>query len=310
MFLELHRTDERIVPVKVTVVPDRSAPRSARGVWVLAHDLSEQMEYQRALAENERLVRRSEVLAGTGTFVVDAAASVMQWSPGMYTIFGVAPGAFEPSILAQLELVHPEDRHQVQEAFHAALGKGRSTELDHGVLRSDGSLGWVFLAIEPAQDAAGHDIGASGVCQDVTERKLAESTVRDALERERSATEELRRLDRVKEGFLATVSHELRTPLTAILGFASLLRQSCPDHDQLVAPIERNAYDMHQMVERILDYSRLEAGRVAIEPRPIGSPGSWNNCSRRWRAALSRWTFLRTWLSGPTRRPWKGFSSI
>ncbi|HVE24870.1 MAG TPA: ATP-binding protein [Sporichthya sp.] len=269
LFLELHRTDGRTVPVMITLAPDRSAAGAGGGSWVIAHDLTEQGEYQRALAENERRVRRSEVLAGTGTFVVDAAASVVQWSPGMYTIFGVAPGDFEPSIYGHLELVHPADRRNVEQAFHIALRGGRSTELDHGVLRNDGSVGWVFLAIEPTHDASGHEIGASGVCQDVTQRKLAESTMRDALERERSAAEELRQLDRVKEGFLATVSHELRTPLTAILGFASLLRDSCPDHDQLLAPIERNASDMHQMVERILDYSRLEAGRVEIEPRPV-----------------------------------------
>lgn len=270
LFLDLRGTDDRTVPVMITLTPDRSSASGGRGSWVVAHDLTEQGEYQRALAENERRVRRSEVLAGTGTFVVDAAASVVQWSPGMYTIFGVEPGQFEPSIYGHLELVHPDDRPKVEQAFRIAMGGGRSTELDHGVLRADGSVGWVFLAIEPTRDAAGHDIGASGVCQDITERKLAESTMRDALERERSAAEELRQLDRVKEGFLATVSHELRTPLTAILGFASLLRESCPEHHQLLAPIERNASDMHQMVERILDYSRLEAGRVEIEPRPVG----------------------------------------
>jgi signal transduction histidine kinase len=90
------------------------------------------------------------------------------------------------------------------------------------------------------------------------------------LEREREAGEELRRLDKAKEEFLATVSHELRTPLTAILGFSSLVRSIAVEHEHMLAPIERNALDMHQMIERLLDYSRLEAGRVAIEPRSIG----------------------------------------
>ncbi len=53
--------------------------------------------------------------------------------------------------------------------------------------------------------------------------------------------------------FLATVSHELRTPLTAILGFSALLRSTSFDQDELLEPIERNAKDMHQMVERLLD---------------------------------------------------------
>jgi PAS domain S-box-containing protein len=236
----------------------------------LARDLSEQHDWQRTLAESERRVRRSEVLAGTGSFVVDPVSSTVQWSAGMYAIFGVAPGEFEPSLEAYLDLVHGQDRDNVRAAIANTLAGRASTELDHRACRADGSVRWVFLAIEPTRAADGRVIGVSGVCQDVTVRKQADLAVRVALDRERAAIEELRRLDQAKEEFLATVSHELRTPLTAILGFSSLLRSVAVEHDQLLAPIERNAYDMHQMVERLLDYSRLEAGRVAIEPRSIG----------------------------------------
>jgi PAS domain S-box-containing protein len=263
------RSDDQRVPLVLSVARD-TADGGPGGWWVVARDLTEQHDWQRTLAEGERRVRRGEALAGTGSFVVDPAAATVQWSAGMYVIFDVVPGQFEPSLEAYLDLVHAEDRADVRAAIANALAGQSSTELDHRACLSDGSLRWVFLAIEPTCDAAGLVIGLSGVCQDITVRKRATLAMRTALDRERAAMDELRRLDRAKEEFLATVSHELRTPLTAILGFSTLARSVAPEHDPMLAPIERNALAMHHMVERLLDYSRLEAGRVAIEARSIG----------------------------------------
>ena len=208
----------------------------------------------------------------TGSFVVDGAdlGVVPQWSSRDVPDLRHRPERVAAvRCAAHLDLVHPDDRAEVRAAVEDALAGVRAAELDHRIMRPDGEIGWVFLAVEPARDAAGALLGARGVCQDVTARKQADIAVRAALERERAASHELRRLDRAKEEFLATVSHELRTPLTAILGFSSLLRGIAAEHDQLLEPIERNASDMAQMVERLLDYSRLEAGGVTIEPRSI-----------------------------------------
>jgi PAS domain S-box-containing protein len=266
---DLHQADGHLIPVLLSVSPTAAADGGFDGAWVVVRDLTEQVLAQQTLAESELRVRRSEVLAATGSFVVDRADAAVQWSHGMYAIFGVLPQDFEPSVEAHIALAHPDDRGAVEKTFEAALSGYRAAELDHRTTHPDGGVGWVFLAIEPTYDASGQVIGASGVCQEVTQRKRAEAAARAALVRERSAMEELRRLDSVKEEFLATVSHELRTPLTAILGFCALLRATCTEHEQLLEPIARNAQDMHQMVERLLDYSRLEAGRVAIETRPL-----------------------------------------
>jgi two-component system, OmpR family, phosphate regulon sensor histidine kinase PhoR len=98
-----------------------------------------------------------------------------------------------------------------------------------------------------------------------------DARVQKALETERDASERLRELDRLKDEFLATVSHEMRTPLTAISGFAELLWKS-PDHqdrDEWLKRVRANASAMGEMVEELLDYSRLEAGKVALQVRPL-----------------------------------------
>jgi signal transduction histidine kinase len=108
--------------------------------------------------------------------------------------------------------------------------------------------------------------------QDLTERRLAEERLKEALEREREAVEQLRQADRLKDEFLALVSHELRTPLAAIVGFSLALTQAGDDEEvrtEVADRIAGNAEEMRRMVERLLDFSRLQAGRVEVEPTAI-----------------------------------------
>jgi signal transduction histidine kinase len=145
-------------------------------------------------------------------------------------------------------------------------------EAEFRIVRPDGQLRWLFSRGEEVVDGSGSVIGLRGICQDVTELHEAAEAIRAAYDREREAGEQLRAADRVKDEFLATVTHELRTPLTTILGFAPLLRDPPPSVTtvDLVERIERNARDMLGMVERVLDFSRLTAGAVAVAPEDVG----------------------------------------
>jgi signal transduction histidine kinase len=81
-----------------------------------------------------------------------------------------------------------------------------------------------------------------------------------------------REANRLKEEFIATLSHELRTPLNAILGWARILRSTPPDPDKLargLEVIERNVNAQTRLIEELLDVSRIESGKLAIEARPL-----------------------------------------
>ena len=106
----------------------------------------------------------------------------------------------------------------------------------------------------------------------VTAREEALSVRDELLKREHIAREEAESANRSKDEFLATVSHELRTPLNAILGWAHMLRASQLDpttQSRALETIERNAKSQAQLIEDILDVSRIVTGKLRIDVRPV-----------------------------------------
>ncbi|MEZ4410993.1 MAG: ATP-binding protein [Polyangiales bacterium] len=130
---------------------------------------------------------------------------------------------------------------------------------------------WLTFIYQPiVEDGAVTGIFVQG--HDVTEQKLREAE-RDALyERERAARAEAEQANRLKDEFLATVSHELRTPLSAMLGWVQLLRAgSLPPErrDHALATVERNARAQAQLIEDLLDMSRILAGKLRLDVAPV-----------------------------------------
>jgi PAS domain S-box-containing protein len=118
----------------------------------------------------------------------------------------------------------------------------------------------------------GRPVAVEGIARDVTERKRVERVREELLEREQEARRELEEASRLKDEFLATVSHELRTPLTAIFGWAHMLRSESLDAEtraRAVEIIERNARSQKQLIDDILDVSRIITGKVRINIRPV-----------------------------------------
>jgi signal transduction histidine kinase/ActR/RegA family two-component response regulator len=147
----------------------------------------------------------------------------------------------------------------------------------HGVLElADGR---VFEGFSKTQVVDGRTVGRVWTFRDITEHRRAEEAARQAaeerrqlLESEQFARGEAERANSMKDEFLATVSHELRTPLNAILGWAHLLRTGSMTEAQVhqgIEVIERNARAQTQLIEDLLDMSRIISGKMRLDIQSV-----------------------------------------
>ncbi len=130
-------------------------------------------------------------------------------------------------------------------------------EIEEPQQRPDGSMNYLLTSKVPFRDPRTNEvIGIVGTYIDITERKRLEQDLQDALAAARAAAE-------AKSNFLAVVSHELRTPLSLILGPVESLRARVPEsHRGDVELVLRNAVRLKDLVDDVLDFSRLEAGKL------------------------------------------------
>jgi signal transduction histidine kinase len=129
----------------------------------------------------------------------------------------------------------------------------------------------VSIAYENARLYTEAQRHASELQLEITERKQVEQERARSLVREQQARAEAEEANRTKDEFLATLSHELRTPLSAILGWSHLVRTGKLDEIQMsraFETIERNARSQSQLIDDLLDVSRIITGKLQIELRP------------------------------------------
>ncbi|HEY9805406.1 MAG TPA: HAMP domain-containing sensor histidine kinase, partial [Candidatus Obscuribacterales bacterium] len=131
---------------------------------------------------------------------------------------------------------------------------------------------WFLITVDPVFDIQGGFTGAVYLLTDISGRKRAEAERIQLLNREQKARAEAEAANRVKDEFLATLSHELRSPLNAMLGWARLLNTRKFDEAttaRAMETIERNARSQAQLVEDLLDVSRIIQGKLRLNVRPI-----------------------------------------
>jgi PAS domain S-box-containing protein len=169
--------------------------------------------------------------------------------------------------------VHAEDVDAALSAFKAHFDARTPFELEFRLQRHDGKYRWLVNKGVPLyENPSGEFSGYIGSCIDITEFKQAALEREALLQAEQAARSEAERLGRLKDEFLATLSHELRTPLNAILGWATLLRRlepGNPDYTRGLETIERNARAQVQIINDLLDMSRIISGNVRLDVQPV-----------------------------------------
>ncbi len=171
-----------------------------------------------------------------------------------------------------IEAVHPDDVERVVRTYTSSFDARKPFSQEYRLRRHDGSYRWILVNGLPLYDPAGEFTGYIGSGVDITERKVAEDERDQLLASERAARSEAEHANRMKDEFLSGLSHELRTPLNAILGWADLLAMGKLNNDDMkqgIEVIQRNSRIQAQLIEDLLDMSRIIAGKVRLDIQRI-----------------------------------------
>ena len=232
--------------------------------------VSRMLKARRRLGEAQAQLRQSEalyrVLADNVKDVIslaDAAGACIYMSPSIEQSLGYTLD--ELYEMPTFRFIYPDDREELQRKIAALPATGGEMTAEYRIVRADGRANWVETSFTLAPQPDGKPPQIVSVARDVQSRKALEAKLIDArLEAEAAAA--------AKSDFLANMTHELRTPLNAIIGFAGLLggspRLAGEDvrHVRLIGDASATLLDL---VNSVLDFSRLDAAAVELDPAPF-----------------------------------------
>lgn len=262
---ERSRKDGRRIQVSVSLSPITGADGTIVGVATIARDITDAQQAHAAQSTLAAIVESSDdAIVGK---TLDGV--ILTWNASAERMFGYT----RDEIVGQsITMLLPPERLGEEVTIVATLRRGeRIDHFETERVRKDGRRIQVSISVSPIRDTAGRIIGAAKIARDITLRHQLEHE-RNALHaRERAAREAAEAANLAKDAFLATVSHELRTPLSPILAWASMLRQGVLDEaktKKALETIERSARSQAQLIDDLLDVSRIISGKLRIEVRP------------------------------------------
>lgn len=175
--------------------------------------------------------------------------------------------------IIDLPLSDPDHTHRYFQDDLQVFSTGKTLEIsEEPITRADGAVRFFSTIKTPVFDTAGNVVQIVAVARDITERKQVEAERMQLLNREQAARAEAETANRLKDEFLATLSHELRTPLNAMMGWTQLLHTRQFDETtthQALGTIYRNTKLLNQLIEDLLDVSRIMTGKFHLNMRPI-----------------------------------------
>ncbi|MFC3625787.1 CHASE domain-containing protein [Vogesella amnigena] len=235
-----------------------------RGFYVIVHDITpiklaqqEQARLAALLGDVLRAASELSIIAtdcdGLITIFNTGAEQMLGWTAAEMV------GKQTPAVIHVPEEVAARGRElstqggQLVEGFRAFVLQAElhgSETREWTYVRRDGSRFPVALVVTTMRDADGRISGYLGIAQDITQRQ---------------------RVERMKDEFVSTISHELRTPMNALIGLAYLLEQTPlnAEQQQLLGKLQQAGHALLSIINDVLDYSKIEAGRLEVESQPF-----------------------------------------
>ena len=265
----------RRIELSVTISPIHDGSGRIIGGSKIARDIGPQRQMVAALRESEARLRFALEVGRIGDWELDLRTGAIRRSLRHDHCFGYESLQSEWSIATLLEHVHPQDRDGVALSYRQGLLRSDDWRSEFRVVWPDQSVHWLSI-----HGSTRYDTGDSnrmlGIVLDVTEQRHAEEARLHA-QRLESENRQIQESNRSKSQFLANMSHELRSPLNAIIGFSDLLGSNGVD----IAPAEQRQFIGHiatsgrhllQLINDLLDLSKVESGKFEFFPEPVDLP--------------------------------------
>jgi len=258
------------VNISLTVSPVRDRDGNVVGASKIARDISQRLRDEAALREREE---RFRTLADASPFLVWMAGTDKRCHYFNQRWLTFTGQSMEDEVEnGWAKTIHPADQQRCQDVYTSAFDARQDFEIEYRRQRHGGEYRWILDHGVPLFASPDVFVGYVGACLDITERKVIEKEREQLLKITQAARAEAEAANRIKDEFLATLSHELRTPLNAIMGWSSMLLNNKMNEETVARALEtvnRNAQVQAKLIDDILDVSRIVAGNVRLESRPV-----------------------------------------
>ncbi len=242
-------------------------------IVMVTRDVTERKRAQQAIRESEEKYRNITENIDDFLYTFERTETILR--PVFYTssvekITGYTQGDLLSDSRLIMKIIHPDDFAMVMEKIKNLI-RSRiqlSGEFEFRIINKHGNVVWVRNKVNLVRTTSGSVQKIYGLVSDISLRKKAE----DDLTR---TTENLMKLNETKDRFISIVSHDLRTPFSSILGFTDLLLSDDDlnesERKQYVKYIRESSLSMLSLVNSLLDWTRLQTGRIKFEPERVSA---------------------------------------
>jgi PAS domain S-box-containing protein len=226
----------------------------------------------RSIAERTRAERSREELASivdhSDAAIISKSldGTIINWNKGAEDLYGYLA---EEVIGHPISILLPPDRPDEISEIIAKVRLGEAVSEETVRRRKDGELVDVTIIVSPIRNSLGQVTAASSIARDISQQKRSEQRIMDLNAQFERAAAEAEAANRAKSTFLSTMSHEIRTPMNAILGYSQLMLRDSSLGKEAKANLKiigRSGEHLLGLITDVLDMSKIEAGRVELNP--------------------------------------------
>ena len=227
-------------------------------------DITDRKQAEEALQQASSRLSLATRAGGVGIWDYDVVNNHLKWDDQMYVLYGITPDQFSGAYEAWKVGFYPDDLQRVDIEIQMALRGEKELDTEFRVVRPDGTIRNIRALGIVQRDAAGQPTHMIGTNWDITASKQTEEQL--LLAREAAEVANL-----AKSTFLANMSHEIRTPMSGMLGMTGLLLgTSLTDKQRNFAEkIRTSGKALLAILNDILDFSRINAGKLTLESAPF-----------------------------------------